>query len=128
MFRFVYAHSRLSRETRGVRHGIAKWVEKLSRRRDLIAARDSVRDVGAARWRVGIRRAGFRDLLTANMRRAQESARVLEEIARFRGRTAAVRGLQGLRFRLYALEKAAFGVIGRASDGSRGRRGCSCRG
>jgi len=122
VLRFVFDRSALTLAARKIRHELARRVSRMSSRRDLLAARDSGRDVGAGRWRAGMRRTGLPDLVTANMRRAQESVRVLEEISRMKADAGASRGLQALRFRLYALEKRAFGEISRA------RRRCGRKG
>jgi len=49
------------------------------------------------------------DLRTANLRRAEESARVLEECARLLGDASATRTFQRLRYRTYELERKACG-------------------
>lgn len=71
----------------------------------LVAGRDSKRDVGRPELRGPVKsHRGVRDLLAANLRRAQEALRVLEEFGRFRA-SAASRAFGALRFRSYTLEK-----------------------
>jgi len=105
VFRFVSGSARLSREARSLRHFIRRTVLGAVPYARLLAERDSARDPGRARWKAA--RRSTRDLLSANLRRAQESARVLEEGLRLGGRPAAVRAMQAARFRLYALESAS---------------------
>ena len=111
VLRFVRGHAALSGEARALRHGLRRAVLTVTPAVRLLAARDSARDPGRTRWRADRRSAT--DLLFANLRRAQESARVLEEGLRIAGPPRAVRALQALRYRIYSLERAAGRAIGR---------------
>ncbi len=71
---------------------------------DLLAARDSSRDVGRHHLIQDAAKPKWQDLMTANQKRAQEALRVLEEISKALYPSAA-RGFAKLRFDLYELEK-----------------------
>lgn len=105
VLRFGYDHRALSGETRKLRHDVGKAMLRVAPRRALLAARDSRQDVGASRWKPGRSRRDAGDLLAANVRRAGESLRVLEEGARVVATPACCRSLQALRYRLYDLER-----------------------
>jgi thiamine-phosphate pyrophosphorylase len=105
VLRFVHSSGRLSGEARDLRHAIRRAVLEAFPVDRLVAARDSGRDPGRGRWRAG--RGTTADLLFANLRRAQESARVLEEGLRLANRPAGVRAMQSARYRLYGLESAS---------------------
>ena len=113
VLRFGYDDAALSGTARDLRHAFAKAGNLLAPRGLLLLSRDSAGDVGAGRWRSGGRRSAFKDMLFANFRRVQESARVLEESARLSGRPMAARRLQALRYRAYALEKGTWLKLGR---------------
>ena len=115
VFRFALGHAALSAEARALRHGLRRAVLPAVSSARLLAARDSAGDPGRTRWHAD--RKSCSDLVHANLRRAQESARVLEEGLRIAGSPRAVRALQAVRYRLYSLEAAA----GRALGGRRRR-------
>lgn len=110
VLRFAFDNRRLSREARNVRHALARISARVFPRVTLLAARDSGRDVGAGRSGAAMPRRRRGDLLSANMKRAQESVRVMEETARYAGKPAGARALQALRFRLYRLERSIWSV------------------
>lgn len=105
VLRFVKGEARLSGEARKLRHAMGRIVTAAVPAASLLAARDASRDPGRGRWK-GTRRSTA-DLLLANLRRAQESARVLEEGLRLLSRPRGVREMQAARYRLYGLEAEA---------------------
>jgi len=105
VLRFGYDQRSLSGETRKLRHDVGKAMLRVAPRCALLDARDSGGDVGATRWKPGRPRRGAADLLAANIRRAGESLRVLEEGARVVASAGCCRSLQALRYRLYDLER-----------------------
>lgn len=113
VLRFCLNDSSLSASARSLRHALGRAVESMVPRRRLIEGRDARGDVGASRWKGGQTRARLGDLLAANLRRAQESARVLEEFSRLHEKPSATRRLQSIRYSLYTLEAAALGITGR---------------
>lgn len=94
-----------ARELRAMRHAVGAMADGLSMR--LLAARDSVRDVGRAAP------TDSTDVATANFKRVQEALRSLEECG--------LRGAARLRFRAYDLEK---NLVPRLSRARRLRDAC----
>jgi thiamine-phosphate pyrophosphorylase len=75
-------------------------------RRRVIPSRRSETDPGRDDRFDRARRRNLDDVLLANFKRAEESARVLEEVLKVSDRTLALR-MKATRFRLYDLEKQA---------------------
>ncbi|MGM0442981.1 MAG: hypothetical protein ACQEQV_02220 [Fibrobacterota bacterium] len=96
--------SQLSR-LKEMRHALQDFETEIGRNH-LLARRDSEKDpLSEGMSAREEQRAGLNDLLAANLRRCQESARVLEEYGKVCGYTATVRGAKEMRFSLYTLEK-----------------------
>ena len=110
VLRFGYDHAAISAETRRLRHAFGAILRRLIPRWQLLTSRESARDVGAGHWQAGAR-PRLSDLVCANFHRVQESARVLEEGARFLHATTAIRNLQRLRYRSYGLERKTWMVL-----------------
>ncbi len=105
--RFVLDDKKLTAEAKSCRHNLTRILLNFSAAgyEKLLAARDSGKDVGrssALKDRPGSLKC--KDLMAANMKRAQEASRVLEEISKVLAPREAA-SLQRLRFRLYELEK-----------------------
>jgi len=98
--RFVWDDQGLFRTFRRERHRLDAMVR--SRYPDLVAARNSQEDRGRTVKEGG--RDGVDAVVAANLRRCQESLRVLEEYDKIFPRNAA-REFKRIRFRVYALEK-----------------------
>lgn len=116
ILRFCLDDSRLSASTRALRHSIGRSIESMVPRRSLLDGRDSEGDVGAKRWKAGRGRSRISDLLVANLRRAQESARVIEEFSRLLGKPAETRRLQSIRYALYTLEVKSLALLERGRN------------
>jgi thiamine-phosphate pyrophosphorylase len=105
IIRFRLENRLLLRQIRSIRTNLGLKIAPL--RRAVIESRRSGKDAGRADRFDRLRRQSLEDVLMANFKRAQESARVLEELFRVegaRGRRVPVNFKQ-LRFRLYSLEK-----------------------
>ncbi|MDY0196094.1 MAG: thiamine-phosphate pyrophosphorylase [Sulfurovaceae bacterium] len=71
---------------------------------ELLSSRDSINDVLRPSTKSEMNRANIKDILIANYKRAQESARVLEEITKIWSSELAEH-FKNIRYELYALEK-----------------------
>lgn len=71
---------------------------------ELLSSRDSINDVLRPSTKSEMNRANIKDILIANYKRAQESARVLEEVTKIWDGELAER-FKNIRYELYALEK-----------------------
>jgi len=98
--RFIWEDAAFYRRLRALRHRLHALTG--SHYRDLLASRESVRDAGR-RLKEG-RRESPAAVLAANMRRAQEGVRVLEEYSKvFSPRASAE--FKKIRYQLYTEEK-----------------------
>lgn len=98
--RFVWNKDRLYRTTRALRHELHR-ITNVSYR-DLVRARESQNDTGRT-LKEGARTSQDA-VVAANIRRAQEAVRVLEEYSKVFSKKAAPQ-LKSVRYRLYDLEK-----------------------
>jgi len=104
--RFVWDDAALSSAMKEMRHDLRRAVQETGATADALAcARDSARDVGREVSAADEHhRSDVRDVVTANLRRAMEALRVLEEVAKLLP-TEASRSFERLRYRVYDVEK-----------------------
>ncbi len=116
--RFVVLDKNLTSRFKNLRHNVAglsgKWKIEDVR---LIDSRDSLKDVGKPSIKEELSRRNFQDIFFANIQRAKESARVLEEFSKLenksrplsnagKGRDKKISaGFKDIRYRLYQIEK-----------------------
>lgn len=98
----------LTKELKSVRHAITSAAKPyLLRSGGAVVSRDSVGDVGrVSRSRSEMRRLGTADIFSANIERAKESLRVLEEFFKLVDKKVSSR-FSSLRFRVYEIERRA---------------------
>lgn len=102
--RMVLEEPALTRRCQRLRYRLDACTRPLARSQ-LLPSRDSAGDVGRPARRGAVRpHRNVRDLVFANLRRVQESLRVLEEFARL-GKPSLTRPLGSIRFGVYTLEK-----------------------
>jgi len=103
--RFVVLDKNLTSRFKNLRHTVAglsgKWKIKDVR---LLDSRDSLKDVGKPSIKEELRRRNFQDIFFANIQRAKESARVLEEFSKLENKRISA-GFKDIRYRLYQIEK-----------------------
>jgi len=107
---------RLGLEDRRLLAGIRKLRTQVGRdirtlRRQVITSRKSETDLGRGDRFDRAKRKTLADVLLANFKRAEESARVLEEVLKVVEPTLAGK-FKAVRFRLYDLEREAVGKCG----------------
>jgi thiamine-phosphate pyrophosphorylase len=101
--RFVLDDVHLSERIRSIRHRVWELGSLIGA--ELVASRDSRGDVERdARPEVEGKRSEVVELVIANAKRAQEAARVLEEVLKLRS-PSLWKGFKEVRFELYDLEK-----------------------
>lgn len=119
--RFVVLDKNLTSRFKNLRHNVAglsgKWKIKDVR---LLDSRDSLKDVGKPSIKEELRRRNFQDIFFANIQRAKESARVLEEFSKIENKKISA-GFKDIRYRLYQIEKDSDSRI-RNIRGNRPRR------
>ncbi|MCK5241990.1 hypothetical protein KAR34_06035 [bacterium] len=114
--RLVLENAKLQKQSKVIRHGITQAEKMLcivgngrdclgnGHDRSLLASRAAYRDPGAKTTVAGEKkRTKLQDVARANIRRAQEALRVLEEIAKLKNGPAS-RKFKHLRFKTYDLE------------------------
>jgi thiamine-phosphate pyrophosphorylase len=107
ILRFAFNDARGSLRAKELRHRLTRILLSLPvPYAKIVAARDTAGDVGRERSLIDKKKPGAPDVFTANVKRAQEAVRVLEEICRavYAPKSA---DFERLRFSLYELEKKA---------------------
>jgi thiamine-phosphate pyrophosphorylase len=103
--RFVLDDRLLTGELKSLRHELAETLATLPLA-DRLAARDAGGDVGAAAKTASeLARGGLADLPAANLTRAQQALRSLEEFTKLLDTTTAIK-LERLRYRAYIVQTA----------------------
>jgi thiamine-phosphate pyrophosphorylase len=112
--RFVLREPALTRRIKVLRHAVSTLLAgSLLAPETVLCCRDSRGDLGRATTFDRLRaRRRFADTVLANMRRAQESLRVLEELGRLFDPVLAD-GFKRLRYRAYVAESDVFEVLRR---------------
>lgn len=103
--RFVLKNKYLTDEFRRLRHGLSDTV-RLFGFSELLEARNSTSDIGKILPYEKYKR-DIRDIFFANIQRAKESVRVLEELSRVNSINLSKK-IRKIRFRIYHLEKMAY--------------------
>ncbi len=103
--RFAMNDTSITRQLKTQRHAVSSVLKSLPVL-ELVAARDTRRDVGKAASRLERSRSGASGLFTANIERVKEALRVLEEVVKVVRPIASGR-LKRIRFAVYAIEKRA---------------------
>ncbi len=103
--RFYQSNDVEAKLLKHLRHEV-RVIEAALSREELLAGRDSDSDL----FRNGseareLERSGMEELVIANVRRAQESSRVLEEYLKLVQETPVSENAKNIRFELYSLEK-----------------------
>ena len=105
ILRFVFDERALTARFKTLRHDCSKILIRFPvAYRHLVQERNSHHDVGKRGMILEKKKANWSDLLISNMKRAQESLRVLEESSKIIASKKS-KNFQTLRFRLYELEK-----------------------
>jgi len=106
--RFVWNSAALTKELKSVRHSITDILKNVpAASRILFATRDVGSDVGRLqRQRSEMRRLDYSDIFSANIERAKESLRVLEEFFKLIDKNDSAKFTK-LRFKVYEIEKKA---------------------
>lgn len=103
--RFLLDDRKLTAELKRIRHSIDKAVMKLPfGKAQLLGMRNSPEDVGRKAHAGEMKREGVRDIFFANMQRAKESIRVLEEFTKLINRGLALK-FKKIRYDAYEAEK-----------------------
>ena len=103
--RFILDSAPLTRELKAIRHGIASLITTMPNyKSEVIAMREASSDVGRSTSLSERKRRDCADIVVANLERAKEALRVLEEFFKLFD-TKKAEGFKSLRYSLYAVEK-----------------------
>lgn len=102
--RFILNNRALTSKFKAIRHKINAALKRLSPRIELLRFREIRKDVGKGIYLNELRRSNYQDVFFANIQRAKESIRVLEEFFKLIDKKTAVE-FKRLRYAIYALEK-----------------------
>ncbi|OIP36614.1 thiamine-phosphate diphosphorylase [Candidatus Desantisbacteria bacterium CG2_30_40_21] len=112
LVRFEMNSKELSERLKGIRHSIAGLINESFGSSLLISARDSQNDVGLAiHIDTEDYRTGKAGIIKANIKRAQEAIRVLEEFVKLYSIETS-RKLKALRYQAYSLEQEVLQIVG----------------
>ncbi len=104
--RFIIDDHSLWLKFKKLRHSIFHACQKTAALKILIESRDIVKDVGKKSIVQETRRKDYQEILSANLQRAKESLRVLEEFSKvFRKQES--EKFKKIRYQIYNLEKEA---------------------
>lgn len=104
--RFIFENRLLTKELKKARHGLESLSRKLISRIMLLEARRSSHDIGKQIYINELERGNCGDIFFANIQRAKESVRVLEEFSKLINQKIAV-GFKEIRYSIYGIEKNA---------------------
>lgn len=102
--RFLLDNRALTQDFKEIRHKVSRISNSFFSARDLLLARKSRTDVGMNIYADELKRTDTCDIFFANMQRAKESCRVLEEFSKLKNTGIAVE-FKKIRYSLYELEK-----------------------
>ena len=111
VIRFAFSNESLTRDYKTLRHSVTTVFKKLNiEQTELLESRNSEQDAGKKTPRYELNKKCLEDLFLANLQRAKESARVLEETSKLVNKKAALQ-FKDIRYKLYELEKKTFKKI-----------------
>lgn len=106
IFRFVSENDALRKKARHLRHSLDE-ITKNKLFLEAVSSRNSVYDLGKKTDVLELNRETSRDILYANLQRAKESVRVLEEFFKIIS-PHQVKLLKKIRYDIYSLEKNVY--------------------
>lgn len=102
--RFILEDEKLTKEFKEIRHGVSRNIKKIPAISDkVLDSRETATDIGKETTNKS-RRKNYKDVFAANIQRAEEALRVLEEFSKILNRPLS-KEFSRLRFKVYELEK-----------------------
>jgi len=102
--RFILNSHSLTAEFKKLRHRIDYLIRQEGSFKNFIKCRDSLNDTGRLIYAQELKRKGCGDIFFANIQRAKESIRVLEEFSKLTHKSTAI-SFKRIRYAIYELEK-----------------------
>lgn len=107
--RFIFDNRNLTIKLKEARHKITDLSCSLVTRAALLKERSSLNDVGRLLSANELKREGVKGIFFANIQRAKESIRVLEEFSKLKNIKTALK-FKSLRYKIYGIEKKAWEI------------------
>ncbi|OGX15187.1 MAG: hypothetical protein A2166_00140 [Omnitrophica WOR_2 bacterium RBG_13_41_10] len=102
--RFVLDNRSLTKNFKDIRHRVDLALKLFPKKPAFIKMRRSLSDVGKNLYAKELKRNGIGSIFMANIQRAKESMRVLEEFSKLKSINAAIK-FKNIRYDIYELEK-----------------------
>lgn len=107
IMRFLLSDEQLTLEFKKIRHNVISTIKKWRINNNLLLdSRDVLKDAGKRSIKNELERSDYRNIFFANIQRAKESVRVLEEFSKLDNRIIPD-SFKNIRYNLYQLEKKA---------------------
>jgi thiamine-phosphate pyrophosphorylase len=104
--RFILSDKKITQRFKSLRHRTFSAIKKINDSEKILAKfREPEKDVGKKTVKSEAKRKNVADIFKANVKRAEESIRVLEEFSKLLKPRLSDR-FKGMRFELYSLEKS----------------------
>lgn len=113
--RFILNNHKFTADFKNIRHEIDGIIQKACPVSVLLKERNSDGDVGRLNSRGELKRSNCRDIFWANIQRAKESLRVLEEFSKLIDEKSAL-SFKRLRYKVYEIEKSSFKKVSSLPD------------
>ena len=105
IMRFIISDKKLTLKFKNLRHEAVEVTKHWGINSNLLLrSRDSLKDAGKVSIKSEFKRSNYQDIFYANIQRAKESLRVLEEFVKLESITSAG-NFKKLRYKLYQIEK-----------------------
>jgi len=105
IFRYIFNNKEIGYKLKEIRHLI-----RVKNYTEIIKSRDSMNDCLKENTKSELKRDDFNNLIIANFKRAQESARVLEEVYKLIEPNQSII-FKDVRYKLYDIEKSAIEIL-----------------
>ncbi len=113
--RFILDNHKLTSQFKEARHQINRLGSRIYPSSKLLSQRQVRADVGRLNSRGELKRLNCKDVFWANIQRAKEALRVLEEFSKLKNTKIAL-SFKQLRYKVYEIEKESFKKIASIPD------------
>ena len=123
--RFILNDKQLTKSFKDLRHSITSALDELDVKQEkLLGSRSTGKDVGKKSSLSELNKRNVTEIFFANLQRAKESLRVLEEFSKLINKKKSI-GFKSIRYKIYDLEKKTFKKISSLSNHRQGYKGRS---
>lgn len=105
--RFLLDNKAITKKVKTLRHDLQKITKSSLKINQLIESRNIAYDIGKSSNLSELKRNNVKDIFFANIQRAKESTRVLEEFLKLTNKNKALK-FKTIRYKIYQIEKELF--------------------